>query len=146
MKPLAKGFAKNMNAVAVDTNVVMRFLVRDDEKQWQTVCHLFQRIEQEGRSIFVSNPVVLEIFWVLEKNYAHTRGKILDTLQMLFETPIIEWESETLVDRFLELARRDKVDLSDLLIALVAEEHGSAKCLTFDKAAAKLPYFEMITT
>jgi len=133
-----------MSAVAVDTNVVMRFLVRDDEKQFQAVRRFFQRVDEERQHIFVSFVVVLEIFWVLEKKYTRTRSEILDTLQALNKLPIIKWESKTLMERFLQLACTDKVDLSDLLIALVAEENGCAKCLTFDKAAAKQPYFEIL--
>ena len=142
MKALPDGCAKNM--VAVDTNIVVRLIVHDDEKQWQAVCRLFQGVEQEGRRIFLSYVVVLETFWVLEKTYRNTRDGILSALEILHKLPIIEWESKTLMDRFLQLALTDKVDLSDLLIALVAEEHGCVKCLTFDKAAARQPYFEML--
>jgi len=57
----------------------------------------------------------------------------------------IEWEYETPMDCFLQLTRTDKVDLSDLLIALVSEANGCAKCLTFDKAAIKkLSYFDLL--
>ena len=130
--------------VAVDTNIVARFIVRDDEKQYQAVRRLFQRAEQDGRRIFISYVVVLETLWVLEKIYGFNRREILNAIQSLCEMSIFKWESDILMDRFLQFGSTEKIGLSDLLIALVAEANECETCVTFDKAAARRPYFDLL--
>ena len=55
--------------IALDTNVLVRFLVRDDEKQAQIVYARFKQAESAREVLFVSLLVVLETIWVLESAY-----------------------------------------------------------------------------
>ena len=62
---------------ALDTNVIIRFLVRDDKQQAEIVYRLFKRVERKNETLFVPLLVVLETLWVLESVYEYfTRGNI----------------------------------------------------------------------
>ncbi|HQP47981.1 MAG TPA: PIN domain-containing protein [Spirochaetota bacterium] len=53
---------------ALDTNVIIRFLVNDDKKQGETVKGLFLKAEREQESFYITNPVLLEVIYVLESD------------------------------------------------------------------------------
>lgn len=65
---------------AVDTNVLVRFLVHDDPAQAALVREKFLSAEREGTAFFVPLLVLLETIWVLESAYTIPRSDLLDTL------------------------------------------------------------------
>ncbi len=66
---------------ALDTNVLVRFLVRDDEKQARAVHRMFSRAEQGGETFYIPALVLLETIWVLESAYDIGRGLFLDFIE-----------------------------------------------------------------
>jgi predicted nucleic-acid-binding protein len=62
---------------ALDTNVLVRFLVRDDEQQAKAVYRKFKQAEAKKEVFFIPVLVVLETVWVLESVYEITRQEIL---------------------------------------------------------------------
>ena len=65
---------------ALDTNILARFLVRDDPQQAERVYRLFKAAEVEKRTYFVSLPVLLELILVLNSVYQIARHDILEAL------------------------------------------------------------------
>ena len=49
---------------AIDTNILIRFITNDDEKQAQSVYQLFKKTEEKSDQLFVPLLVVLEVIWV----------------------------------------------------------------------------------
>lgn len=129
---------------ALDTNIIVRFLVRDDEKQAQIVYTMLKRAETNRETLFVPLLVVLEIIWVLESAYDKSRDEILDSLDTLRMVPILKFEGSEVIQNLLTEGRRSKVDLSDLLISLTAQSSGCSDGITFDKKASKLPFFRLL--
>lgn len=130
--------------VAVDTNVVVRFLVRDDERQAQAVYRRFRQAERERERLFIPLLVLLETVWVLGSAYGKSRADILAAVQDLREMAIIQFEKEEVVDRWLARASETKADLADVLIALAAGACSCESCITFDKGAAKFGFFRLL--
>jgi predicted nucleic-acid-binding protein len=79
---------------ALDTNVLVRFLVRDDERQAQAVYKRFKQSETNREVLFIPLLVVLETIWVLESAYEVTRQEILESVNDLLLMPILEFESQ----------------------------------------------------
>jgi len=129
---------------ALDTNILVRFLVRDDAKQANAVYKRFKKAEADREVLFVSTLVILELFWVLESVYEIPRGDILDALDALMAMPIFNFESQAAVRSCALAARENKTDLSDLLIAYHAISSGCNSVITFDKKAAKDSLFEVL--
>jgi len=129
---------------ALDTNVLVRFLVKDDEQQAKTVYRLFKQAESKAEAFFIPILVVLETVWVLEAVYETTRQEILDSIDELLLMPILEFEAQSAIRSFLSSARENKTDLSDLLIAHCAKYSGCDSVITFDKRASKLGLFELL--
>ena len=128
---------------AIDTNILIRFLVGDEERQTKTVYSIFKQAELEKEELFVPLPVVLEMIWVLESVYDISRTDILDALQDLLLMPILKFDQQPALQRLGRAAQGNKYELSDLLIALSAELNGCEAVLTFDKKATRFKLFEL---
>jgi len=124
---------------ALDSNVIVRFLVRDDERQARLVYDRFKQAESTREVL-----VVLEMMWVLESTYDRPREEILDSLDELKGMPILEFEDVQVLQNLLEEGRKSRVDLSDLLIAFAAQSRGCSEGITFDKSASKFSFFRLL--
>ncbi len=129
---------------ALDTNVLIRFLVNDDEKQARIVRDLFKRAEAEQYSLFVPLPVALELIWVLESVYDISRQDILDALQKLLLMPVLSFDAQEVLQHLIQSARNGSEDLVDLLIAHAAIQSGCSSVLTFDKKASGFQLFHLL--
>lgn len=130
--------------IAVDTNVIVRFLVRDDEEQAETVRRRLKLAEEKRERLMIPLLVVLETIWVLESAYNKTRAEILDALQAMRQMAVFEFEADHVIDGLLHDGPENKAGLADILIAQAAKAAGCQHVLTFDKAAAKLPFFRLL--
>lgn len=131
---------------ALDTNILVRFLVRDDESQARAVYTRLKRAEADREALFVPLLVVLETIWVLESAYGQSRQQVIGALDELKDMPILEFEKPGVLESFITQARKSGMDLSDLLLALEAQSCGCSEMLTFDKKAAKHPPFRLLTS
>lgn len=129
---------------ALDTNILVRFLLRDDERQAETVYRLFRQAESEKAVFFVPLLVILETIWVLEAVYQISRTDILDAINDILYLPILKFEAQPALKRFMAEAQEKNADLSDILIAGSARLAGCETVLSFDKNAAKAGVFELL--
>lgn len=129
---------------ALDTNVIVRFLVNDDKAQARRARALLQEAEDTGDALFVTTPVVLEIIWVLDAAYDFTRTEILRALELLAGMPILEFEDYDGLQQLIRLGRETRADLPDLLIGLTGRRCGCEATVTFDKYLARIEPFEQL--
>ena len=127
---------------ALDTNILIRFLVADEPRQAQLVYRLFKNVEKKNERFFVSLLVVLETLWVLDSVYEYTSAEIVEALKGLLALRVLDFESASVLREWLETAQTSKGDLSDLLIGHVAHNKGCSSVLTFDKKASRHPLFD----
>ena len=130
--------------IAVDTNVIVRFLVRDDEKQAEVARRRLKQAEGRRELLFVPLLVMLETIWVLESAYDKSRSEILEAIQAMRQMPVFDFEADGAIERLLNDGPKFKADLADILIAHAAQAAGCETGLTFDKNAAKLPFFSLL--
>jgi predicted nucleic-acid-binding protein len=68
--------------IAIDTNVVVRFLVNDDREQARRARALI-----DGEEVFVATTVLLETEWVLRSAYQLPRQELFDALRAFLDLP-----------------------------------------------------------
>lgn len=129
---------------AVDTNVLVRFLVQDDAKQAKVVHARLKNAEKNKEQLLVPLVIILETIWVLGHAYGFQRLEILNSIEALTQMPIFVFEADDVLEGVVEQGRQTNLDLSDLLIALSAKSKGAKHVLTFDKKAAKHPLFQLL--
>lgn len=104
----------------VDTNLIVRYLVEDNEKHARAAGRLFDACDR-GDVVIVLLPAVLaECVFVLESFYEHSRGDIASALGRLISSPGVEIGSATIHLDALDRYRKTKVHFVDCLIAATA--------------------------
>jgi predicted nucleic-acid-binding protein len=130
---------------ALDTNIIVRFLVRDDEHQAERVYNLFKAAESAKENFYVPLLVMLETIWVLEAVYKISRTEIIDAIHDILYLPLLKFEAQAALKRLLDNSKENTADLSDILIACSARLPGCEAVLTFDKKAVESRLFELLT-
>ena len=127
--------------LGIDTNVLVRFLVRDDQTQFEKARKLLKREVSSGRRVFINQLVLLEAEWVLRSRYGLTKTQMLETISGLLDAPDIQLEEEPAVEEALFIWRDAKADFADCLIGARNRRLGCKATATFDTKALKLPGF-----
>ncbi len=130
---------------ALDTNVLVRLATRDDAAQFRKAEKLVRDTFSVASPAWISVIVVVEYTWVLTRLYQYSRKEISNTLIALIETDCFRVEDHNLVRAAVRLYTETKADFSDCLILVRNQENGSEITHTFDRQAAKLQGFELIT-
>lgn len=129
---------------ALDTNVLVRLLTKDDLRQAKRALDMIEAVEAAGEAVFISNPVLMEMSWVLRSAYGYPREAIIAAIEQLSASPTFEFESRELVSDLVAAAKSSSLDIADLIIALTARHHRCETTLTFDKRATRSELFKLI--
>ena len=130
---------------ALDTDVLVRYLVRDDERQLATARRFIRRCVSEGQVLFVPVTVALELEWVLRSSYGLPKVDVIRQLSDLLGAQELAFESEAALELALRSYADGDFDFSDCLHAALAAQAGHAPLRTFDKAASKIDGAALLT-
>jgi len=127
--------------LGIDTNVLVRFLVRDDETQFEKASGLIRREIGVENDMFVSLLVLQETEWVLRSRYGMQNTKIIEAISGLLDAAEIRFEDEPAIEEALFGWKDSAADFSDCLIGAHNRRLGCSATVTFDTKAVKLPDF-----
>ena len=120
---------------ALDTNVLVRYVVADDAAQLGAAKRLISRCVSEGLTLYVPVTVALELEWVLRSNFGFAKDEVMAVLSSLFSAAEITFESERGLEIALQLYREGSADFADCLHVALATQAGEQPLWTLDKAA-----------
>ncbi len=123
--------------IALDTNVLVRYLVRDDAEQAEAARTLLESLTA-GRPGYVCREVTVELAWVLERAYGYSCDRIATILEELVATDGLVVEAADDVARAAFRYRAGGSGFSDLMILAAAKRSGAHPLYTFDQKAARL--------
>jgi predicted nucleic-acid-binding protein len=127
--------------IALDTNILIRLLTKDDPGQMVLVERLLQEAADAGEPCFISDPVLCEVEWVLESSYRARRGDVLAAMQELFAGDLFVFEDREVLRQAIARYQESKADFSDCLIGAKASARGARTTYTFERALAQEPGF-----
>jgi predicted nucleic-acid-binding protein len=127
--------------LGIDTNILVRFLVRDDEAQFEKARRLIRREVAAGRRVFVSQLVLLETEWVLRSRYGLQKIEIIEAVSALLDANDVQFEDEPAIEEALFVWKDRTVGFADCLIGAQNKRLGCSATATFDVKASKLPGF-----
>ena len=130
---------------ALDTNVLVRFLVEDDAAQLAAARKLIRRCVAAGETLYIPVTVALELEWVLRASFGFAKQEVVDTLSQLLSAVDLSFESEGALEVALVHYSQGAADFSDCLHAALAGDAGEQPLWTFDKAAAKVQGARLLT-
>ena len=118
---------------AVDTNLLVRLLVRDDATQ-VTAAEAFVE-----NGAWVSHLVLVETLWVLDAVYKRSATQIAKAIKLLLNHNSLTLQDADVVASALESYQaRPSLGFSDCMVLEIARKAGHLPLGTFDKGLAKL--------
>jgi predicted nucleic-acid-binding protein len=123
--------------IGLDTNVLLRYLVRDDPDQFERARRLIETRLTSADPGWVGFVVAVELVWALSFHYGYTRAEVADVIERLLDTAEIAFEREFVIESALQLYRSNRVDFADALVILSARLNGCADTASFDRELVK---------
>jgi predicted nucleic-acid-binding protein len=126
--------------LAVDTNVLVRLIARDDAAQVRAA------EEFVAKGAWISHLILAETMWVLDSVYDLSRDQIATAAEMLLNHQELTLQDADVVRAALnQFENRAKVEFSDCLALEIARKAGHIPLATFDRDFAKLADVERLT-
>jgi len=127
--------------LGVDTNVLVRYLTRDDKSQYEKARRLIDRELAKGEPVLLSLLVLLETEWVLRSRYELAKEDIVTAFSALLDTADLALEDEPSVENAVYSWKNSAADFADCLIEARNRRLGCRATATFDGRALKVPGF-----
>jgi len=131
-KPLQAGWVLMTNAF-VDTSVILRLLVKDDDLKMKAAEKLLRNAGKDGITLHLTPVTILEIVWVLEKVYKLKRKEIRELAEAIMNTPQLKVEQEETFRKALRVYEENNVKFADAVMGYWGLERGIATVFTYDE-------------
>jgi predicted nucleic-acid-binding protein len=128
----------------LDTNVLLRFLLGDDDKQAAAARNAIDRAREKGEPFIVSLMTLIEAEWVLRTVGKLEKARVIHEIKQLLEVEGVVLEDELAVAWALRLYETSNADFAECLMLARYQRIGCSTMLTFDVRAAKLPSCELL--
>ena len=123
--------------IALDTNVLVRFLVEDDPAESARALKLIETGVDQDLPFFVADVVLCEVVWVLRSNYRLPKADTLEILDKLLHATQLAFASSDRIARALRSFRAGCGDFADYLIREEGRDLGYETVATFDRDLLK---------
>ena len=124
--------------IGLDTNVIIRYLAQDDDKQSAAATQIIETQLNENKQGFISLIVLVEIIWVLKSCYMQTKTELYPIVENILGTKQFMVEQSGRAYKALRIWKNGNGDYSDALIAVISRDNKCTNTLTFDKKAASV--------
>jgi len=131
--------------IGIDTNVLLRLLVRDHEEQVRAVERFISTRFSKDDPGYVSRVVIAETAWVLTDVYGYDRMQIAAAIRAVMNVCELQLESADEVDEAIVVFEQSSAGFTDCLLARTNAAAGCDHTITFDRKAAKLQGFKLLT-
>lgn len=131
--------------IAIDTNVLVRLLVRDDEPQFAAARRLVASAATTEQAVLIMLCALWETEWVLRSRYKLDKASISSAFIRLLESGDVAFEDEPTVEEAIHLWNQHPgTDFADCLLNARAAHLGRDRFVTFDFSASRLPRTELL--
>lgn len=132
--------------MGLDTNILVRYLTRDDEKQSLAARLLIRSTEDSGEQLYINHMVLCELLWVLRSAYRFERIQVAEVLGKILETAAFAIEDKDIAMEAFRDFQAGAADYSDCLIGRRNRGEGCDATYSFDVRAGALASFRLLET
>lgn len=122
-----------MNKAFVDTSVILRLLVRDDEIQMKAAENLIRESGSRGVTLYLLPVTILEIVWVLEKVYKYDKKAVRELVEAIINTPQLKVEMKDVFRNALRIYEEKNIKFADAVMGFWGLEKGLKTVFTYDE-------------
>ena len=130
--------------IGLDTNVLVRYVVRDDPAQADAATRLIEgrcTAEEPSR---IGAVVLAELAWVLRGPYGYRRSQVAAVLRQVLRTVEFVVEEPTVAWAALAEFESGPADFADCWIGHCNRARGCERTFTFDAKAARGTHFALV--
>ena len=120
------------NTKILDANMILRFLLRDNEEMADTAEELI-----DNNSVLLTLEVAAEVVFVLQKVYGQERSRIADLITKFAGLNNVSVSEYDVLIKGLEIFAENRLDFVDCLLCAYNRCYGYEVC-TFDAKLKKL--------
>jgi len=120
----------------LDTNVILRFLIGDDEKFLAQSKTIFEEIESSQIQVEILDSVLMEVYFVLTKFYKIDKNDAISDLKTILAFDGVVNHNKAILFETLTLMENKNIDFVDALICAKSKLQGYKK-LSFDDDVQK---------
>ena len=114
----------------VDTNILVRFIVEDDQSKYNSFRNIVNKVDDGEISLIVPTIVIAECCWLLKSFYKFEKQLITEHLMSVLEVTNIDPEEEFVIEALTLFADKN-VDFADALLSVKSRKN--TPILTWDK-------------
>lgn len=129
--------------IALDTNVLVRYLAQDDPEQSALATSLIEEQLSAQNPGYVSSVVLAELHWVLTRSYSVEPARFTDIARGLLSAQALHFDNVQAAWNALQ-AFEDGFDFVDALLTELGDDVGCATTVTFDQKLARHPKARML--
>ncbi len=126
-----------MKKYFLDTNVILRFLLKDNEKYYNQAKSYFEKAKNNEIELNLISEVLFEIDYVLRGVYSLSKNEVIDVLLKLIKSPYLKISNRGLLITTIEKYQLTNVDLFDIYLYYYSLSK-EASVLSFDKDFIKI--------
>lgn len=131
--------------IAIDTNILVRYIVGDDAPQAELARHWIETQCNPEMPARIPLIVLCELVWVLGGAYHYERHLVGRVLRQVLVTDCFDIQNHSLAWIALSDYVNGQADFADCLIARLNQAYGCSTTYTFDRKASRLSGFTLLT-
>lgn len=130
--------------IAIDTNVLVRYIIQDDPKQGRVAAEIVGSALSTGETVFISLVVLCESVWVIDRAYGFTRHDQGRFVEALLSSQGFVLQQRECVERALHDFQHNTAGFADLLLGRLAEAAGATTTFSFDRKLRRSGLFQVL--
>ena len=125
--------------IFLDTNVILRFILKDHPIYSPKSEGIFQKIVNSKVKVYTSWVVIFEVVFVLQNSHKLTKDNIIKMLLPIIQSDSLHFEGKTLVESTFNNYLKKNISLADAYHAALMEKKRISKIYSFDEDFDKFP-------
>lgn len=130
--------------IGIDTNVLIRYIVRDDQRQAEAATRLIESKCTPEDPGLINLIVLCELVWVLIRGYGYDRQMVARVVRRILFVQELRVSGAESAWRAIRLFEQGKADFADYLIGLSNQDEKAKATYTFDRTAAESDLFKVV--
>jgi len=120
------------NKILLDTNVIIRLLMQDNEEHYKIVQSFFVALEAGEKHAILLDIIIGEVVYVLKSYYKQDKKYIIDRLKFLVQYENLEVSNRAIIIEALEVYEKRNIDFADAMLCAKKNLEGY-EVMSFDK-------------
>ena len=129
--------------IGLDTNVLVRYIVRDDDEQSGAATRLIESKCTADNPGLVSSIVMCELAWVLTRGYGYRREMVGRVIRRILLVQELQVKNAEMAWQAVRLFGQGKADFADYRIGISNREGKAEVTYTFDLMAVESDLFKI---